>query len=104
MLTDLERFLILRELKFIIFEHLNCQDALDQISIYKDILLLINTLVQNAELEILVKGEKMSEQLVLYNGVKYILIFKYDSGFCEIREYEKDKIELVDIKDLVFMK
>lgn len=40
---------------------------------------------------------------VFYNGKKYVVIFKYSSGFCEIKEIGGlYKIELVHESDLIY--
>ncbi len=47
----------------------------------------------------------MLNQNVLYNNKKYILLYEYTSGFCEIKEVDSAdyyKIELVHKSELKF--
>ncbi|WP_157406129.1 hypothetical protein [Neobacillus drentensis] len=38
---------------------------------------------------------------VLYNGKKYIILYKYTSGFCEIKEVDSlHNIQLVHLSEL----
>lgn len=38
---------------------------------------------------------------VLYNGKKYIILYTYDSGYCEIKEIESvHNIQLVPLSEL----
>jgi hypothetical protein len=37
---------------------------------------------------------------VLYDGKEYIVIYIYDTGYCEIREKDGSKVDLVQITDL----
>jgi hypothetical protein len=44
-------------------------------------------------------GDKMEH--VLYNGKKYIILYKYTSGFCEIKEVNSlHNIQLVHLSEL----
>jgi hypothetical protein len=38
---------------------------------------------------------------VLYNGKKYIILYEYDSGYCEIKELDSvHNIQLVHLSEL----
>ncbi|MBT2725759.1 hypothetical protein ACSU6B_12095 [Neobacillus sp. C211] len=38
---------------------------------------------------------------VLYNGKKYIILYTYDSGYCEIKEIESvHNVQLVHLSEL----
>jgi hypothetical protein len=46
----------------------------------------------------------MFTEKALYLGKEYIILKKYDSGYCEIKEIEDNrKIELVHISELTFL-
>jgi len=47
-------------------------------------------------------GDKMEQ--VLYNGKKYIILYKYTSGYCEIREVESiHNIQLVHQSEVTIL-
>lgn len=45
------------------------------------------------------------QEIVVYHGTEYILLYKYDSGYCEIRTIDSlNEIKLVPYSELTFKK
>ncbi|WP_409300513.1 hypothetical protein [Peribacillus sp. SCS-155] len=49
------------------------------------------------------KGNSINGNIVFYNGKKYTIIHKYESGYCEIRETGVHNTELIHISELKFI-